>query len=907
MAKSLVICEKPSVATDVAKVLGAKKVGDGFFESDDFVVGFAVGHLVEQVDPEAYDPKYKTWRYEDLPILPDAFRYEARDARSKKQLGLLHKAIRRKDVDTVINACDAGREGELIFKLVLETAGATKPVRRAWFSSMTQKAIKTAFADLRDDSEMIPLEDAARARSEADWLVGMNASRAATTKIGSRQSALSLGRVQTPTLALIVHRDVEIDAFRPVDYWLIKGRFATAAGAEYDGVWRRGTKERLDTAEEAERIAAAASGADAVVLSVERKPIVEQAPLLYDLTSLQRDANSRFGFTANRTLAAAQACYEAHKVLTYPRTNSRFLSSDLIPSIKSTARHVGAASADYRTAADYVTSLDLLPLGRVINNDKVTDHHAIIPTDDVHALSRLSADERRIYDLVARRFLAIFHPDARFEQTVVETEAAKERFRSRGKVLIDAGWRAVYGAVSEADREKADDDADAEQDLPALAEGEAVRCLTAEAVAKQTKPPAHYSEGTLLRAMETAGKLVDDDEAAEAMKESGLGTPATRAATIERLIDKEYIERMGKSLRATDKGIGLITALGDHALASPALTGEWEKRLLRIEAGKADRATFMRDIRDFTAETVQWFADKDRSAMRAHRRVIGACPRCDGEIVERPKSYSCTSWKSKSDPGCGFQIWKQIGSRTITPEEAAEYVAQNISGDQIEVVRDVIGACPTPDCGGEIIERQKSFGCTSWQSRTEPGCGFVIWKTQRGKAAVTADMAREMLATGKLPEAAMAPSKEPLGDCPTPGCGGQIVENSRAFGCTSWKSRTETGCGFVIWKTQRGKGAVSREQAIEMLKTGDYTMPSAEAVAAREPIGDCPTPGCGGKIMPNRSGWGCNSWKSKKNTGCGFVIWRRNRDLDRELTTEEAADLVRRGLSEPPAESTDAA
>ncbi len=905
MGKNLVICEKPSVAADVAKALGAKGVADGFFESDDVVVGFAVGHLVEQVDPEAYDARYKTWRFEDLPIVPDAFRYEARDARSKKQLTLLHKAIKRKDVETVVNACDAGREGELIFKLVLETSGATKPVKRAWFSSMTQKAIKDAFSHLRDDAEMLPLEHAARARSEADWLVGMNASRAATTRIGSRRAALSLGRVQTPTLALIVRRDLEIGAFRPEAYWQVRATFATASGASYEGTWRRGTKDRLDSGDEAERVAASTRAGTAVVASVERKPVVEQAPLLYDLTSLQRDANARFGFTANRTLAAAQACYEAHKVLTYPRTASRFLSTDLIGTIRSTAQRVGKASADYAAAAAYVAGLDKLPLGRVVNDAKVTDHHAIIPTDDTHALSRLSADERRIYDLVVRRFLAVFHPDARFEATIVETDASGERYRSRGKVLIDAGWRAAYGAVAEADRERSEDD-DREQDLPALVEGEAVTPSSVEVMAKQTKPPAYYSEGALLRAMETAGKLVEDDEAAEAMKDSGLGTPATRAATIERLIDKEYLERVGKSLRATDKAVGLITALGDHAIASPALTGEWEKRLGQIEAGSGDRESFMRDIRAFTTETVAWFADKDQAAMRAHRRVIGACPRCEGEIVERPKSYSCTSWRSKSDAGCGFQIWKQVGSRTITPEEAVDYVAQNVSGDEIETVRDVVGACPTEGCGGEIIERAKSFGCTSWQSRTDAGCGFVIWKTARGRAAVTAEMAREMLATGTLPAAVAAPSKEPIGACPTASCGGQIVENSRAFGCTSWKSRSETGCGFVIWKTARGKEPVSRERAIEMLATGDLTL-AAAAPAVREPIGPCPTEGCGGEIRATRLGWGCSSWKSKKNAGCGFVIWRRNRALGRELTDAEAADLVRRGLSEPPAESTDAA
>jgi DNA topoisomerase-3 len=894
VGKRLIICEKPSVASDVARALGAKKVSDAFYESDTDVVGFAVGHLVEQVDPEAYDDRYKTWRFADLPILPEEFRYEARDARAQKQLTQLHKAINRKDVDEIVNACDAGREGELIFKLIYQTSKSTKPVKRAWFSSMTRNAIKDAFDHLRDDSEMRPLEDAARARSEADWLVGMNASRAATTQIGSRKLPLSLGRVQTPTLAIVVRRDLEIAAFVPEDYWQIRATFATVEGASYTGFWHRGSKDRLPAAEEAETIARAASGADAKVVQAERKPVSESAPMLYDLTSLQRDANSRYGFTANRTLAAAQACYEQYKVITYPRTNSRFLSGDLVPSLRSIARSVGAADATYQSPAAYVAGLDVLPLARVVNDAKVTDHHAIIPTDDTHTLSRLSNDERRIYDLVARRFLAVFHPDAKYEQTTIETEAAEERFRSRGKVLIDAGWRAAYGV--EPDREKADDE-EGEQDLPPLAEGDAVHCDEAEVLAKQTKPPAHYSDATLLRAMETAGRLVEDDAAAEAMKESGLGTPATRAATIERLIDKEYLERQGRQLRATDRGIGLVSALGDQPLASPALTGAWEQRLSDIEHGRGDRVAFMHDISSFTADTVAWFADKDRSIMRAHRRVIGPCPNGDGEIVERPMSYSCTSWKSKAEPGCGYQIWKRIGGRVITPEEAAEFVRQGISGDQIaEQVRSerpVVGPCPNGD--GEIVEREKSFGCTSYRSKDEPGCGFVIWKRQRGKPDITLEMARELLATGELPQ---APSKEPIGDCPTPGCGGKIVENSRAFGCTSWKSRKEPGCGFVIWKSQRGRGEVTREMAEQMLREGNFEAPAAAARPAREPLGPCPSEGCGGTIVANRAGWGCDSWKSKRKPGCGFAIWRRQNG--REISRDEALWLLERGETELP-------
>ncbi|CAA9528919.1 MAG: DNA topoisomerase III [uncultured Thermoleophilia bacterium] len=841
MPKTLIITEKPSVARDVTAALpeAFRKKGD-FYESEHWVVGSAVGHLVEQVDPDEYDTRYKKWRFEDLPILPEEFRYEARDDRSQKQLASLHAAIRRPDVEALVNACDAGREGELIFKLITQTSGTTKPVRRAWFSSMTQRAIREAVERLRDDGELRPLEDAARSRSEADWLVGMNATRAATTKAGSLRSIVSLGRVQTPTLALIARRDMEIAAFVPEDYWQVRAAFATAAEERYTGVWQRGSQNRIPNAQEAERIAAVAGGVEATVVSVERKPLEEQAPMLYDLTTLQREANSRFGFTAKRTLAAAQGCYDRHKVLTYPRTNSRFLSSDLIPTLRSVAGYVGGAAPEYAKPAAYVQGLDSLPLGRVVDDAKVGDHHAIVPTDERPDLSALSADERRIYDMVARRFLAVFHPPARFEQTVVWTEAGGERFRSRGKVLIDAGWRAAYGEVAESDKErKADDDEGAEQDLPRLEDGQRVRCTAAEVQAKQTKPPARFSESSLLRAMETAGKLVDDDLAAEAMKESGLGTPATRAATIERLIDAGYIEREGRQLKATDKGLAVIRMLGDHDLTQPALTGSWEQRLARIEAGEESREAFMRDIARFTETTVAWFADKDRSAMRVERRVIGPCPNCDGEILERPKSYSCSSWRSKKEPGCGYTIWKQVGARTITPEEAEQLVRDKVDPATLAAERTVVGPCPTPGCGGEIVERAKSYGCTSWKSRTETGCGYVIWKRAGGKD-VTFEDAQAMVAEGRT-NAGPATSAEPVGPCPTPGCGGQIVERGKSYGCTSWKSKKQTGCGFVIWKRQRGLGRdIERDEAARLVAAGLSAPPkdAEPAVVAVAPAGD---------------------------------------------------------------------
>jgi DNA topoisomerase-3 len=823
MGRSLIICEKPSVARDVAAALPGRfgKAGD-FYESDEHIVAFAIGHLVEQVDPDTYDERFKKWKYEDLPIVPEHFRYQARDAKAGKQLKALHKLMADPGVDTLVNACDAGREGELIFKLILETAPAKaqgKPVKRAWFSSMTAQAIREAFTHLRDDDEMVPLEEAARARSEADWLVGMNATRAATTKAGSVRKVLSLGRVQTPTLALIVGRDLAIQAFTPEDYWEVEATFTTAAGAGYAGLWHEGSTTRLSAAEPAAAIVAAVQGKAAVVESLETKPQVEQSPLLYDLTTLQREANRRFGFSAQRTLSAAQALYDQHKLLTYPRTSSRYLSGDMVAQLKPVAARVGSAAPVYADAARYVVGLEKLPLGKVVNDARVTDHHAIIPTEADHDLSRLSRDEHRIYDLVARRFLAVFHPPARFENTVIETRCEGHLFRSRGKVMVEAGWRAVYGEEADETRGPGKDDEEREQQLPQLVEGESVTCAQAESLAKRTKPPARYSEGTLLRAMETAGKLVDDDEAAEAMKDAGLGTPATRAATIERLIDAEYVEREGKSLRATEKGVGLIQMLGDHVLTKPELTGQWEQRLNKIQRGEERHEAFRHDVEGFTRDVVAWFADKDRDDLRVERRQIAKCPTpgCEGWIVEYPKSYGCNSYVSKDEPGCGYTLWKQQNGKSLTLEAALALIAEGKSSKDLESEEVFLGPCPTPGCGGQIKERTRSYGCTSWKSRSETGCGYVIWKKVRGqKDEVDLETARAMVAAGET-NAAPAASKEPVGPCPTPGCGGQIVENSRAYGCTSWKSRKNPGCGFVIWKREKGHD-VTREEAAERLQ-----------------------------------------------------------------------------------------
>jgi DNA topoisomerase-3 len=683
MAKTLVIAEKPSVGRDVARVLpGPFAKNEGFLEGPDHIITWAVGHLVQLAEPDEYDPKYKKWKMGDLPIVPDRFKLVVRDERSKKQMTVVSQQLKRDDVDQVINACDAGREGELIFAYLFEKAGAKKPVKRLWLSSMTKAAMEYAFQNLREADELATLEQAARSRSEADWIVGMNATRAATIRLRSSfDGAVSLGRVQTPTLAILARREDEIAAFVPEPYWLVDATFEADGARVYEGRFHAGAQPRIATADEAEAIVAAVRGQRGTITKLDKTKRTEKAPLLYDLTSLQRDANTRFGFSARRTLSAAQRLYEEHKLLTYPRTSSRYLTSDMVGEIKPTAELVGA-NRDYQTAAEYVTSLDLLPLGRVVDDEKVGDHHAIIPTRTEHKLDKLSDDDRRVYDMVTRRFLAIFHPDAQFENTRIETTVAEHVFRTRGKVLIVPGWRGVYGELAEGEAAAGDEDEGRDQQLPKLEKGEDVDTREVESAEKETKPPRRYSDASLLGAMETAGKLiVDDDDAREAMKESGIGTPATRAAIIERLIDVGYVERDGRSLVCTEKGVNVIRLLDNHPLTSPQLTGDWEHRLARIESGEDSRPKFMADIAKFADETIHVLDEKLKD-VRIPRANLGPCPVCGNDIQENRKGYSC--W-SREDPGCGFVIWKAKAGKTLAPAVVRElvragYTARPVTG-----------------------------------------------------------------------------------------------------------------------------------------------------------------------------------------------------------------------------------
>ena len=686
-SKTLVIAEKPSVGKDLARVLpgpfkkqtGATDKTERALEGPEHVISWAVGHLVQLADPDNYDEKYKKWRMADLPIVPAKFKLTVRDERSQKQMTIVRQLLKRDDIDQVVNACDAGREGELIFAYLYEQAKATQPVKRLWLSSMTAEAMRNALANLRDGEEYALLEQAARSRSEADWIVGMNATRAATIRLRSSfDGAVSLGRVQTPTLAIIARREEEIRAFVPEPYWLVDAQFEAEGNRTFEGRYHEGAQPRISNAEAAQAIVEAVRAQRGEITKLEKRKRTEIVPLLYDLTSLQREANTRYGFSAKRTLGAAQRCYEEHKALTYPRTASRYLTSDMVPELKEIAAKVGH-HPEYAKPAAFVGALDLLPLKRVVDDAKVGDHHAIIPTNAEHKLEKFSDDDRKIYDMVTRRFLAAFHPPAEWENTRIETTVAGHVFRTRGKVLVFAGWRAAYGELPEEEKSAKDEDEGRDQTLPKLEQGEGVDTTDIESAAKETKPPRRYSDASLLGAMETAGKLVDDDEAREAMKESGIGTPATRSSIIERLIDVGYVERDARALVATEKGLNVIRLLADHPLTSPALTGDWERRLNLIEDGKETRKAFMADIEKFAQETIG-VLDTTLKDVKIPRANLGPCPVCGHDIIENRKGYSC--W-GREDPGCGFVIWKSKAGKTMPPVVVRELVQTGQTAKQV--------------------------------------------------------------------------------------------------------------------------------------------------------------------------------------------------------------------------------
>ncbi|AOW15170.1 DNA topoisomerase III [Hydrogenophaga crassostreae] len=706
-AKTLVIAEKPSVAQDIVRALtpvaGKFEKHDDHFESDTYVVTSAVGHLVEIAAPEQFDVKRGKWSFANLPVLPPYFELKPID-KTKSRLSAVVKQAKRKDVGRLINACDAGREGELIFRLIEQYAGGFKggayqglgkPVQRLWLQSMTPAAIRDGFEHLKTDEQMQGLADAARSRSEADWMVGINGTRAMTA-FNSRDGGFFLttvGRVQTPTLSLVVEREEKIRAHKSRDYWEIHGGFLAEAG-EYPGKWfdpefKKPTAQQIEEGADAElradriwsqreavEIADAVRGKAATVKE-ESKPTTQASGLLYDLTSLQREANGRFGFSAKTTLQLAQSLYERHKALTYPRTDSRALPEDYLPTVKETFAML-ADSGMKHLAPHAKTAIDggyIRPSKRIFDNSKVSDHFAIIPT--LQAPSGLSEAEQKLYDLVVRRFLAVFFPSAEFTVTTRITSAVGHHFKTEGKVLVKPGWMAVYG------KEAAEDVTDAKegdkgQNLVPVREGETVRTESADPKALKTKPPARYSEATLLGAMEGAGKLVDDDELRLAMQEKGLGTPATRAATIEGLLTEKYMLREGREMIPTAKAFQLMTllrGLGVEELSKAELTGEWEYKLSQMEQGQLSRAAFMGDIAAMTERMVRKAKEYDRDTIPGNYATLETpCPNCGGVVKENYRRYTCVG-KDGASEGCGFSFGKSPAGRTFEPEEAETLLA----------------------------------------------------------------------------------------------------------------------------------------------------------------------------------------------------------------------------------------
>ena len=698
MTKALIIAEKPSVAQDIVRALtpeaGKFDKHDEYFESEGYIVTSAVGHLLEIKAPEEFDVKRGKWSFANLPVIPPHFDLAPLD-KTKSRLNAIVKLVKRKDVGELINACDAGREGELIFRLIQQHSKGKQPVKRLWLQSMTPAAIRDGFEHLRSDKQMLPLADAARCRSEADWLVGINGTRAMTA-FNSRDGGFFLttvGRVQTPTLSIMVVREEQIRRHVSRDYWEVRGTFSVGAG-EYEGKWfDPAWKKNPDDAElrsdrlwneaDAIAVAAAVQGRPAVVTE-EAKPSNQAPPQLYDLTSLQREANSRFGFSARTTLSIAQALYEKHKVLTYPRTDSRHLPEDYVAVARDTLAMISkedlpgplrALAVHARTA---IKEGYVKPIKKIFDNAKVSDHFAIIPT--LLPPKSLSEIEAKLYDMVAKRFLAVFFPSAEFMVTTristVDADGKDYKFQTNGKVMVKPGWLAVYG------REAQEDDAN----LVAVADGEHARTESVDVKALKTRPPARYTEATLLSAMEGAGKLIDDDELREAMQEKGLGTPATRAAIIEGLIYEKYIHREGRELVPGAKAFQLMTllrGLGVEDLTKPELTGNWEFQLSEMEKGRLERETFMRSIADMAERIVKKAKEYDRDTIPGDYATLASpCPNCGGTVKENYRRYTCIGFpQGKAGDashapveGCGFSISKIPGGRAFELAEVESFL-----------------------------------------------------------------------------------------------------------------------------------------------------------------------------------------------------------------------------------------
>lgn len=815
MTKTLIIAEKPSVANDIAKTLGGFTKHDEYFENDEYVLSSAVGHLLEIAVPEEYDVKRGKWSFTHLPMIPPHFALNP-IAKTESRLKVLNKLIKRKDVTTLINACDAGREGELIFRLIAQHAKAKQPVKRLWLQSMTANAIREGFKQLRSDEEMRPLADAARCRSEADWLIGINGTRAMTA-FNSKEGGFYLttvGRVQTPTLSIVVEREEKIKKFVPRDYWEVRAEFVCAAGV-YEGRWldQKFKKDENDPEKRAERlwskaaadsIAAACRGKQGTVTE-ESKPTTSMAPALFDLTSLQREANGRFGFSAKNTLGLAQALYEKHKVLTYPRTDSRHLPEDYVGTVKSTMEALAENNNYHQFAKQISKNGWVKPNKRIFDNAKISDHFAIIPTGV--APKNLSEPEQKLYDLVTRRFMAVFFPPAEFLVTTRFTEVSGHQFKTEGKVMTNPGWLAIYG------KDSTGDDKDGANLVP-VAKGEKVLTEKVTANGLVTKPPARYSEATLLSAMEGAGKLVDSDELRDAMAGKGLGTPATRAAIIEGLLTEKYLIREGRELIPTAKASQLMTllrGLGVNELTAPELTGEWEYKLSQMEKGKISREEFMREIAQMTQIIVKRAKEYDNDTIPGEYATLSTpCPNCAGVVKENYRRFACTK--------CDFSMSKTPGSRQFEIEEVEELLKNRTIGP-LQGFRSKMG---------------RPFAAILRIVRDEDIHNFKL-EFDFGQDAAEGEEGEGVDFTGQTP----------LGPCPK--CAGGVYEMGLAYVCEHQVAKPKT-CDFrsgrIILQQE-----ILPEQMAKLLNDGKTDLlPGFVSQRTRRPFKAFLTRGKDGKI-----------------------------------------------------------
>lgn len=784
--KTLIIAEKPSVAADIARVLGGFTKYDDYFENDQYVVSSAVGHLLEIAAPESFEVKRGKWSFNHLPVIPTHFDLRP-IAKTESRLKVLQKLIKRKDIDRIINACDAGREGELIFRLIAQYTKAPQQIQRLWLQSMTPQAIRDGFSHLRSDEELMHLANAARCRSESDWLVGINGTRAMTAfnSKGGGFFLTTVGRVQTPTLSIVVEREELIRKFIPKDYWEISAEFICAKGI-YEGKWFDPKfKKDQDVDRKDNRLWSEAAAASIVAACInktgkvreESKPSTQAAPQLFDLTSLQREANARFGFSAKNTLGLAQALYEKHKVLTYPRTDSRALPEDYIHTVKDTLQMLADSSSNYYPfAAQILNNSWVKPNKKIFDNSKISDHFAIIPT--LQAPKNLSEPEQKLYDLVVRRFMAIFFPAAEYKVTTRITEVGGHSFKTEGKVLVTPGWLSVYGKSNTEDKE-----------LVEVAENESVQTESIKPVALKTKPPARYTEATLLSAMEGAGKLIEDEDYREAMSEKGLGTPATRAAIIEGLLTEKYMVREARELIPTAKAFQLMTllrGLGVEELTHPQLTGHWEHKLALMEKGQIDRHAFMQEIAQMTQRIVKRAKEYDSDTIPGdYVDLKTPCPHCGGLIKENYRRFACEK--------CNFSISKIPGGRAFEIPEVEEFIKNKeigpLQGFRSKMGRPfaaIIKLTPIP-----------------LDDKDNPNAGFKL-EFDFGNSAEESDEAVDF--TGQTT----------LGPCPK--CSGAVYEHGMKYLCEH-SVGPQRACDFSTGKVVLQQ-EISREQVSKLLSNG---------------------------------------------------------------------------------------